>query len=295
MKSTSLIALFAALPFGFSGLSAQAATTALNTGSLGTVANGTNADGVVVAAPGAVVAAGTTDRSANYSGGSTATPVNTVIPFTTGLNPGSATAFSIEFWARPTSSDNDDAVISNRVGTGNRSGWIFFQRDAASGWNFRMYNGDNSSLGWDLTGGTATLNAWSHVVVTWSGSGPGAMALLYVNGVLADNTNAGGLNGVYNPNTSVISPSLSIGANADGGSPYNGAVDEVAFYGSALTALQISEHYQIGLTNIPAFYQNTVLADGALLQITNNPVPEPGSMLMLGLGGLGLLARRRRA
>src|SRR5207249_7464640 len=50
---------------------------------------------------------------------------------------------------------------------------------AATGWNWRMYNGNGSQVGWDLTGGTATLDAWSHVVGVWDGT----TAKLYVNGV----------------------------------------------------------------------------------------------------------------
>ncbi|HWB07528.1 MAG TPA: LamG domain-containing protein [Verrucomicrobiales bacterium] len=274
-------ALLAALPLLLSGTAAHAATTSFNTGSLGAAANGTNGDPVVLNQPGAVTAGG--DTSNGYSGGAI-----TSVPFQAALNPGVASAFTIEFWANPSASDNDDAVISNRVAAGNRSGWIFFQRAAGTGWNFRMYNGVGSALGWDLTGGTSNLNQWNHVAVTWNGSA----ALLYVNGVLADSTNDPAASGVYNPNTAANSPIMAIGANFDGGSASTALIDEVAFYGSALSAVQITNHFNLASSPTPGLYQSTVRADGAMLQLSN--VPEPTSALFLGLGGLALLRRRSR-
>ena len=282
MKTHSAFALFAALPLLLAGNTASATTTSLNTGSLGAPANGTNADPVTLV-PGAVAAGG--DLAANYNGvGGT----NTNIPFQSGLNPSSGNAFSIEFWANPTTSDNDDSPVSNRVASSSpRSGWVFFQR--AAGWNFRMYSGTGSNLGWDLTGGTSTLGTWSHVVATWDGSA----AQLFVNGVLADNVNdatGGGPIGTY---TASLTANFFVGST-DTGSPYNGAVDEVALYGSALTAAQISSHFALATGGAAGVYHSTVLADGARLQLTNNPVPESSSLAFLGLTGLALLRRRGR-
>ena len=145
------------LVFG-TAVAAPAQTVSPNTGSLGSSANATNSAAVTFG-PGAVTTGG--DLSAVYDG---TTAAMTTRPFLAALNPASASPFSIEFWGRPTASDNDDAPVSNRISAGNRSGWVFFQRAAGTGWNFRMYNGVGSGLGWDLTGGTSNLNAWSHVV-----------------------------------------------------------------------------------------------------------------------------------
>ncbi len=55
------------------------------------------------------------------------------------------------------------------------------------------------------------------------------------------------------------------------------------------------------VTGLSTSYDNGYLSSltyttGGWLDINNrNTVPEPGTMLVLGLGGLGILARRRRA
>ena len=259
---------------------ARAATVSLNTGSLGPAANGTNADPVTTG-PGAVGAGG--DLSAVYDGvGGT----RTVVPFHPALNPASASPFTVEFWARPAASDNDDAPVSNRVASGNRSGWVFFQRPAGEGWNFRMYNGVSSGLGWDLTGGTSDLDSWSHVVATWNGSA----AQLYVNGALADGTNDAQASGVYNASGSANF----IVAATDTGSPFTGSVDEAAFYPTALSAAQILNHYTTASGGTPGAYHSLVRSDGALLQLSN-PVPEPSAVALLGAGAGAALVLRRRS
>lgn len=265
---------------------ASAATTSMNSGSLGAAADGVNSDGVVLGVPGPLAAGG--DVAAGYSGGE-----RTSIPYLASLNPSSDSPFTIEFWARPSASDGDDAPLSNRWATGDRSGWVFFQRGESEGWNFRMYNGEGGGLAWDLTGGTSTLDAYSHVVVTWTGSA----AVLYVNGMLADDTNAPGATGIYNPNSAINSPVFSIGANADGGSPSNAFIDEVAFYPSALTADQIAAHYSaagspVAGSPVAGFYSALVLADGASLYLQN--IPEPSAALLIAVGALAGVARRRR-
>jgi hypothetical protein len=260
---------------------AQAASVSPNTGSLGPSANGTNADSVTFG-PGAVSAGG--DPSAVYTG---ATGSNTFIGYHSGLNPASGSPFTVEYWARPTMWDDDDAPVSNRVGSGDRSGWVFFQRDQNVGWNFRMYNGVGSTVGWSLTGGTSTLNSWSHVVATWDGTA----ARLYVNGVLADDTNAEG--GGYRANPAPAPPDLGpnfLVASSDTGSPYTGSVDEVAFYGSVLSPAQIQNHFNTATTGAAGAYHSLVRSDGALLQLTN--IPEPSAVGLLGAGAALLLRRR---
>lgn len=274
---TSWLAVVALL---VAGVAARAATVSPNTGSLGSSADGTNADGVTTG-PGAVTAGD--DLAVVYPG---AFGENTIVPFRPALNPASTSPFTIEFWAQPTATDNDDAPVSNRVATTtDRSGWVFFQR--ADGWNFRTYNGSGSAVGWDLTGGTSTLGEWSHVVATWDGQA----ALLYVNGVLADDTNASAGGYRANPDTSNAN---FIVANSDTSSPYTGGIDEVAFYATALSGEQIQAHFDAASSATAGTYHSLVRSDGALLQLSNNVIPEPSAVALLAAGA-GLLPRRRTA
>ncbi|QJE97946.1 LamG domain-containing protein [Luteolibacter luteus] len=229
-------------------------TTSYNTGSLGKLADGASTAGVVVDQPGAIAAY--EDFSSNYAGGD-----RTEIPFLSELNPASGSPFTIEFWAKPTSSDDADAPVGNRLGGNvNRSGWVFFQR--ASGWNFRMYNGNGTQNGWDITGGPAPLNTWTHVVAVWSGTA----ATLFVNGVDVTSPNAGP--GGYNANTT---EAFRVGALIGGDNGYNGGLDDVAFYPTALTPAQITAHYTTASSSVSGAYSSLVLADGAVLYLQQNP------------------------
>lgn len=263
--------------------SAQAVTTSINSGSLGAAGNGTNTDGVTLGVAGPLAAAG--DTAAGYSGGSTTTPVNTTVPFNPALNPASSAPFTIEFWANP-ANDVTDALgpspVFNRVSSGNRSGWVFFQRSAATGWNFNLYNGNGSEVGRSITGGAYTVGAWNHVVAVWDGATPS----LYVNGV---NTNAavGGAGG-YNASGTAV---FSVGAYDTGSNPYTGAIDETAFYSAALSPAQILAHYNAAANTTPGFYSNLVVSDGAVLYLNN--VPEPTSAVLMLLGLAGVMRRRR--
>ena len=126
----------------------QAVTTSFNSGSLGILANGANDDAVTLDQAGPL--ADPNDRAAGYG----VTPQNTfnnqsntVVPHTAALNPSSSSPFSIEFWAKPVSTDNDDSPVFNRVSASPRSGWVFFQRAESVGWNFRMYANATSDAG----------------------------------------------------------------------------------------------------------------------------------------------------
>lgn len=260
--STLLMVLLNAAP------TVRGQATSVNAGLLGAAGNGTHTANVLLNAPSPLAAPG--DVAIGYANGE-----RTTIPYNPALNPGVGDPFSIEFWAMPTVSDNDDSPVANRIASGNRSGWVFFQRAAATGWNLRMYNGVGSGLGWDLTGGTANLNAWSHVVATWNGSA----AQLYVNGTLADATNDPAATGVYNVSTSAI---FSVGSLFDGGSPSTASIDEVAYYRSALTPAQIAGHYAAASLTTPGAYRSVILADSPILYLPNwepsTPTFTPGDI-----------------
>jgi Concanavalin A-like lectin/glucanases superfamily/PEP-CTERM motif len=282
MKLTPIIAGAAVIAGTFLIPSlAPAQTTSYNTGSLGAAGNGTNSVGVITGLPGVVTAGG--DLAVGYSGGE-----RTTVPYNAALNPPSSSPFTIEFWAKPFLT-TDDAVgpapLFNRVTPGNRSGWVFFQRSPTTGWNFRMYDGNGSNVGFSLEGGSNAQDIWTHVVAVWNGTSP----TLYVNGTLADDTSTG--SGIYNASTSAI---FSIGSYDDGSNPFNGAVDETAFYNRALTPAQILAHFNAVTSPAAGIYSSLVIADGAVEYLQNNGIPEPSSIFLLASGLIGWAGLKRR-
>lgn len=254
---------------------------ATNSGTLAAAGNGIYSPGVVHNAPGAL--AGNSDSAASYNGNGGAK--HTYVPYNAAINPPAGSPFSIEFWADPSADTDDNAgpcPLFNRVSNGNRSGWVFFQRSPTTGWNFRMYNGAGSSVGADLTGGVNEAGTWSHVVATWDGT----QARLYVNGNLAagPTTPTGG----YAASTSAI---FSIGSYDDGvQNPFNGAMDEVAFYPTALSASKVLAHYQNGTNLAPASsYSSVVRGDGAVEYLRLDET-GPTNDVAVNLGTLGAIS-----
>ena len=259
---------------------AQAATTSLNTGSLGAAGNGTNAETVVLGLVGPL--ADPNDTAAGYSGGA-----NTVVPFNAALNPSATSPFSIEFWANPATNVTDGSgpsPVFNRVSSGNRSGWVFFQRAADVGWNLAMYNGNGSQVGINITGGTYTPGSWTHVVAVWDGAAP----ILYVDGV-----NTGAVSSGPGGYVETTTANFSVGAYDTGSNPFNGLLDETALYTTALTAEQVLSHYTAASNSTPGFYGDLIRSHGAVLQLSNAQVPEPTGAALLLLGLTAVFRRRR--
>ena len=96
-----------------------------------------------------------------------------------------------------------------------------------------------------------TFNQWSHVVGTYDG----ATAKLYINGALVAST-------TVNAPITHSANSLMIG-QGPGSTNYtwNGSLDEVALYGSALSAAQILQHYNAGVRPL-TFVDVELVRDG---------------------------------
>lgn len=215
----------------------------------------------------------------------------TDLPFNESMNPEATQPFTIEAWFRPTSDRQNPgaASINNRyVKSGHRTGWVFFQRAPNAsytgvggfegvGWNFRMYNGVNGS-GEDVVSKIPyNVGEWQHVVATWSGgdrvddgSGPARVvgtSTLYINGQLAaQNTHATytANQGTPEDGDPANASDFAIGsynrASGLGNNPFEGDIDEVAFYNVQLSDDQIAAHYAAGVdTHGSQEYANMVL------------------------------------
>lgn len=116
-------------------------------------------------------------------------------------------------------------------------------------------------------GGVIATGTWYHVVATADTTGSN---YLYINGVLNTDATLTSSGAVGNWSNTLIGAWAN---NFNAHTPerfFDGKIDEVAFYDSALSAQDIAAHYAAAT------------------------VPEPSSAALLGLGGLALILRRRK-
>ncbi|XAL98042.1 LamG domain-containing protein [Phycisphaeraceae bacterium D3-23] len=114
---------------------------------------------------------------------------------------------------------------------------------------------------------------WHHVLQTYSSDGTNTTITTYVDGVELANA-------LTLTTTEIVDTGLHFGAarSSAANRGFDGLIDEVALWDRALTDQEAANVYATGLAG----------------NDLRNEVPEPGSLALLGLGGL-LIARRRRA
>jgi len=167
------------------------------------------------------------------------------IPFHPELNPVTSdgqhgAAFSAECWALPTTQPADYSIPLSMFGKyetgtyGNASGWNFYQSPGPNSfWILNVKNGPFAQVS-DLP---IQLLTWYHLAVTFDGS----TFVFYTNGVAA--RTSGGI-------TTYLADhgfDGQIGAGDNSGFlPFNGQVDEVAFYTNVLSPAQVLAHYAAG-------------------------------------------------
>ena len=123
------------------------------------------------------------------------------------------------------------------------------------------YNGDDPEIVWGST--SILADQWYHVAISREGD----QVSLYVNGVL----DSQGLM-TLRSGTDWDDGTWTFGNRSDdfgNGQRFNGNIDEIAIYGRVLSEAEIMAHFQAA-------------------------VPEPAAALLMMLGGLGLVAGRRR-
>jgi autotransporter-associated beta strand protein len=259
-----------------------AITPAINAGSLGAAGNGTyqllNTRGVAGAVAGntAVAFVDNASPTAIDHTGSITIPNNAALnPSHTGTN-----AFTVECWVLPS---RDTSTLLSPVNsmsfTTGRAGFLIYQSSAT--WEIRMGNKAAADNVTALTGGTVTPGQWQHVAMTYTGGTNGTMTL-YVDGVQAI---SGAVTNGYEANDNAP---FMIGATSAPNRTFDGSVDEVAFFATALSQARIQARVT-ERTSSPAGYSAHVLADApaGYWRLDEAPRPVADNLGTLGNGGDG--------
>lgn len=177
-----------------------------------------------------------TDRAVAFSG------LNSYVGNISGtaVNFTGHTNFSVEAWVNAPAGQIDEAtIIAKGIGSSGTTRTEQFVLDVSGGvYRFFTTGGGNSQ--YEATAVTGPNGTWHHVVGVYDDAS-GSM-FIYVNGLQegSGTTRALGLNRTTSP-VSIGSKRLGNDPNYDG--TFNGTIDEVAVYKTALTGGDVQAHY----------------------------------------------------
>jgi hypothetical protein len=173
----------------------------------------------------------------------------------------------VECWVRPAWTSSAASPLSSQDYSGSgQAGYIFYQngQSGADQWEFRL--GDGSGYVAIAAGGAVQTDVWQHLAGVYSGTN----AVLYVNGIP---TASAAVSRAFAPNRA---QKFRLGANGDGIGQYfyllNGDVDEVAVFNRALTAAEVSQRYQVAVSNPPLIASGTNFNYTSLIKTDLRPV-----------------------
>ena len=161
------------------------------------------------------------------------------------------TSFTFEAWVKhPTGSISNEEIIMERKPSSGALA-INLKFDSSPYAKFSVRNNNYAEIFW-VQGTTSLLdNNWHHVVGVRDASTN--QLKIYVNGVLENTTSAS-----YTSGFTSVNEGISIGRRSSTNNKFfNGSIDEVAVYNSALDAATILQHYNNGLLN-QGYCQNTL-------------------------------------
>jgi hypothetical protein len=176
-----------------------------------------------------------TDGAIGVTGGAVVS-----IPYALELNPVTG-PWSAEAWIQPATLDpnNFRTVFSSMWNSdfGNHVfGWNVYQH-VAGVWTLNIFNGGGAStFVSDFAHNPLVPNSWYHMVITDDLN----TMRFYVNGTLVGSASQANTGFTANP----AGPTV-LGQRSDNAfAPFDGTIDDVAFYNYALSAQQIQAHYQ---------------------------------------------------
>lgn len=162
------------------------------------------------------------------------------VPYSADLNPGTqmengSGSFSLAFWAFPTAAGGGAyrSPFTNREDNGLTANGPMIYNDAAGNWTFWAGNNGASGQWNNLDGGPVTVNAWTHVTITYDAGT--TTRKMFLNGVEVLSAVVG-----ISPN---VLRDMHFGAGSDLGVDYfwDGLLDDIGFWDTALTEAQIQD------------------------------------------------------
>jgi hypothetical protein len=189
------------------------------------------------------------------------------VPHTAGLN---SFPLTLTLWVKTSQSAASESLVNKYVSS-SLNGWDVFLRDTrVRAWYFV----NNSRFIWDggngLDGGPVTDGLWHHVAFTVDASG----GKLYVDGALKDSRGWTG-----SPGFPTTTQEMRLGNDATSGGAFNGLLDEITVWRTALSPTQIQTNRRRRLTgtepDLLAYYRcdegsGATVADSAPLNGNNN-------------------------
>lgn len=164
------------------------------------------------------------------------------------------TEFTVEAWVKFTA--NGYVLNRDNLAGGSARSFQFY---VSSGKASFVVFGTGGGIATATSSNTLNDNAWHHIVGKFKPAASGSDTFIYVDGVLRGTSTLGGAW------RSTVTFNLSLGAglvNTTRDTPYNGGLDEVAVYGTALSDARITAHYNAGITAPPAGATGSVAATG---------------------------------
>jgi len=185
--------------------------------------------GVTLGVPGALAGDANTAMGFNGSTGYVSVPDAASLDF--------AGDFTVEAWAKPNALTGIGGAVVHKGGSSGYPVWQYrMSITGGNQWRGTVFVG-NSNIAVTAPG-VASTTSWTHLAMTKAGS----TLTLYVNGAAVATTT---VSGIVNTSTGI----LAIGRTGASSSDYfNGQIDEVAVYPTALSAARIAAHHTAGVT-----------------------------------------------
>jgi len=162
------------------------------------------------------------------------------------LNIDTNNEFALSFWfLRPNTAGSDTVFCNYSSSSNNNQGMIyFFDSNANNRLNIHLNFSGAQQIRIRPEFGAPTVNVWTHVAISYDGSGVAAGLTVWLNGVIvANNSLEDNLAGASIKNSD---PNLYLGARGNNTQNYIGNLEQASFFAAELTQAEVDSLYNAG-------------------------------------------------